>query len=76
MRGKRPEHAIAKGTTVATRKDKSENGRVPGPREITPLRLSNLLLDEDNPRFGMQNRGSSQQLLLDHIVEKFGVDDC
>lgn len=45
------------------------------PRAITPYALADLLLDEDNPRFGMQDRGSSQEALLDLIVEKFGVDD-
>ena len=37
--------------------------------------LSELLLDRDNPRFGDLEKSSSQADILDHIVEKFGVDD-
>jgi hypothetical protein len=39
------------------------------------LRLKELLLDKDNPRFGDLEQSSSQADILDHIVEKFGVDD-
>lgn len=44
-------------------------------REVVRHRLANLLLDADNPRFGLQEAGSGQAELLDHIVQKFGVDD-
>ncbi|MFT4152264.1 hypothetical protein [Parafilimonas sp.] len=37
--------------------------------------LNKLLLDKDNPRFGDLEKNSSQADILDHIVEKFGVDD-
>lgn len=47
----------------------------PGPREITEVPLEHLLLDEKNPRFGLQDYGASQEQILDLIVEKFGVDD-
>ena len=39
------------------------------------LSLNKLLLDKDNPRFGDLEKNSSQADILDHIVEKFGVDD-
>ena len=39
------------------------------------IHLKDLLLDEENPRFGRQDRGTSQEQILDHIVEKFGVND-
>lgn len=39
------------------------------------LNLNKLLLDKDNPRFGDLEKSSSQADILDHIVEKFGVDD-
>lgn len=44
-------------------------------REVDRVDLGDLLLDADNPRFGLQEAGSSQAQLLDHIVQKFGVDD-
>ena len=44
-------------------------------REVDRIDLSLLLLDEENPRFGLQDAGRSQAELLDHIVQKFGVDD-
>lgn len=44
-------------------------------REVVRLRLADLLLDADNPRFGLQEAGNGQAELLDHIVQKFGVDD-
>ena len=44
-------------------------------REIVRHRLTDLLLDADNPRFGLQEAGNGQAELLDHIVQKFGVDD-
>lgn len=46
-----------------------------GRHQITHMLLENLLLDEKNPRFGLQERSASQEQILDHIVEKFGVDD-
>ncbi len=40
------------------------------------IKLSGLLLDVDNPRFGdLKGKSASQADVLDHIVEKFGVDD-
>ncbi|MEW5726839.1 MAG: hypothetical protein AB1918_03340, partial [Pseudomonadota bacterium] len=48
-----------------------EHGKKP-----TEVSLSDLLLDKDNPRFGFQdNAAVSQDVILDRIVEKFGVDD-
>lgn len=44
-------------------------------RKVTQIPLANLLLDPENPRFGSQDKGSSQEQILDHIVEKFGVND-
>ena len=44
-------------------------------RGIERVELAGLLLDADNPRFGRQDAGSSQAELLDHLVQKFGVDD-
>lgn len=44
-------------------------------RQVKRIKLSELLLDRDNPRFGLQNKEGNQQRILDHIVEKFGVDD-
>lgn len=44
-------------------------------RPITRMPLSDLLLDPSNPRFGLQDKGASQEQILDHIVEKFGIDD-
>lgn len=42
----------------------------------TTVSLGQLLLDKDNPRFGnTEGKSSSQADILDHIVEKFGVDD-
>ena len=41
-----------------------------------PIALANLELDEANPRFGDPvARTTSQRLVLDKIVEEFGVDD-
>lgn len=40
----------------------------------TPYHLAKLLLDESNPRFGGV-KSVGQAAILDHIVEKFGVDD-
>jgi hypothetical protein len=46
------------------------------PGRETSLALRQLILDKDNPRFGMQEKQSATQAdILDHIVEKFGVDD-
>ena len=44
-------------------------------KEVERHRLADLLLDADNPRFGLQAAGNGQAELLDHIVQKFGVDD-
>ena len=44
-------------------------------RGVERVRLADLLLDADNPRFGQQDAGGSQAELLDHLVQKFGVDD-
>lgn len=44
-------------------------------REISRIDARNLLLDDSNPRFGMQDPGSGQAELLDHIVAIFGIDD-
>lgn len=52
--------------------------KVPAPvtGEVTDWPLSGLLLDKDNPRFGLPTkRNSSQADILDHIVERFGVED-
>ena len=43
------------------------------PVELVPL--ESLLLDEDNPRFGLKEHGSGQTQILDHIVSKFGAND-
>lgn len=46
-----------------------------GPRKDN-ARLSSLLLDVDNPRFGgLSNEARDQADVLDHIVNTFGVDD-
>ena len=44
-------------------------------RQVARYPLDNLLLDQSNPRFGLQNHSASQEQILDHIVEKFGVND-
>jgi len=44
-------------------------------RRVEDVSLEHLLLDGDNPRFGSQETSASQEQILDHIVEKFGVDD-
>ena len=44
-------------------------------RKVTHIRLSNLLLDPKNPRFGLTGPSASQEQILDLIVEKFGVND-
>ena len=43
--------------------------------KVSRIVLKDLLLDETNPRFGLQDRGTSQEQILDHIVDKFGVKD-
>ena len=43
--------------------------------KVNRLRLKDLLLDDTNPRFGFQDRGASQEQILDLIVQKFGVND-
>lgn len=44
-------------------------------REISRIDANDLLLDDSNPRFGMQHAGRGQVELLDHIVATFGIDD-
>lgn len=44
-------------------------------REISRIDARHLLLDDSNPRFGMQDPGRGQAELLDHIVATFGIDD-
>ena len=53
----------------------TDQARVLANREVVRVDLADLLLDADNPRFGLQEAGDSQAELLDHIVQKFGVDD-
>ena len=49
---------------------------IPADNRRDQLPLSQLILDRENPRFGNLGGGSSSQAdILDHIVEKFGVDD-
>lgn len=48
----------------------------PPTREAEQIRLGDLLLDAENPRFGDAiGRGLEQADILDHIVNTFGVDD-
>ena len=44
-------------------------------QQVVHCDLEHLLLDSQNPRFGLQEASSSQAQILDHIVDKFGVDD-
>ena len=44
-------------------------------QQVVHCDLGHLLLDPQNPRFGLQEASSSQAQILDHIVDKFGVDD-
>lgn len=44
-------------------------------RSTTLVGLDSLLLDPENPRFGLRGRSASQEQILDLIVEKFGVND-
>jgi hypothetical protein len=63
----------AKGHSKEARTAARED--VPAERE-TNYPLKNLLLDRSNPRFGLQEKPSATQAdLLDHIVDKFGIDD-
>jgi len=39
------------------------------------MHLSKLLLDKDNPRFGLAGSDTNQAEILDRIVTKFGVED-
>lgn len=39
------------------------------------IAISELLLDESNPRFGELERGVEQSQLVDLIIEKFGIED-
>ena len=51
------------------------NEPLPASREVVRLDSRALLLDAANPRFGAQDAGRGQTELLDHIVQRFGVDD-
>ena len=53
----------------------TESAQVLASREVARVDLTDLLLDANNPRFGLQEAGNGQMELLDHIVRKFGVDD-
>lgn len=53
----------------------SHTRQAPVGEKVSRIHLKDLLLDEKNPRFGLQDRGASQEQILDHIVEKFGVND-
>ena len=53
----------------------THDGQMFGDRQVARYPLANLLLDRSNPRFGLQNHSISQEQILDHIVEKFGVND-
>ena len=44
-------------------------------RETTWIPLDLLLLDSENPRFGLCSSERDQQKILDHIVGTFGIDD-
>ncbi len=37
--------------------------------------ISELLLDDSNPRFGELERGVEQSQLVDLIIDKFGIED-
>ncbi|SPH20355.1 hypothetical protein ASD8599_01091 [Ascidiaceihabitans donghaensis] len=39
------------------------------------INISELLLDESNPRFGELERGVEQSQLVDLIIDKFGIED-
>jgi hypothetical protein len=66
---------LAMARTATARSNSAQPQKGSGDRE-TVYALNNLLLDKDNPRFGMQEKASATQAdILDHIVEKFGVDD-
>lgn len=57
---------------MTAKKTKSEDV---SDNNLSELSLDKLLLDGKNPRFGDLEKSASQILILDHIVEKFGVDD-
>jgi hypothetical protein len=42
---------------------------------MTSFELENLLLDENNPRFGLPSTTSNQNAILNNIVDTHGVDD-
>lgn len=42
---------------------------------IQSIKIENLHLDPDNPRFGSELNSTNEVEILDHIVESFGVDD-
>ena len=53
----------------------ANNEPLPASREVARIDAAALLLDDANPRFGVQDAGGSQTEVLDHIVGQFGVDD-
>lgn len=53
----------------------ANNEPVTASREVARIDPADLLLDDANPRFGLQDAGSTQTEVLDHIVAQFGVDD-
>lgn len=55
--------------------EKPTNQQTPPDGAVRRIYLKDLLLDDNNPRFGLQDRDASQEQILDHIVEKFGVND-
>lgn len=57
---------------MATKKPKAAKA---ADNHLDTLKLDQLLLDGSNPRFGDLEKSASQMDILDHIVEKFGVDD-
>lgn len=44
-------------------------------RNMQKVSLEDILLDSQNPRFGKGFALEEQSMVLDHIVDKFGVDD-
>ena len=53
----------------------SHHPTAPFIRPIRRLPLSNLFLDQGNPRFGTLHDATEQSQILDQIVGKFGVND-
>lgn len=44
-------------------------------RPVERIALGQLLLDPDNPRFGLDGKSKSQAEILDTIVEQYGIED-